>query len=60
MQTDQDRTCPFPSPSSGEWNTTKYPLTHEPGYDAEKSIGVIKLAVEKANWGNTRPSSLCE
>lgn len=23
----------------------------EPGYDPEKSIGVIKLAAEKANWG---------
>lgn len=25
----------------------------EPGYDAEKSIGVIQLAAEKSNWGNT-------
>jgi len=25
----------------------------EPGYDAEKSIGVINLAVEKSNWGKT-------
>ena len=25
----------------------------EPGYDAEKSMGVIRLAAEKSNWGKT-------